>query len=91
MKILKIENSWNPLYKRIVLEATEDKRCVWDSLFGPRVFTLKKGKRINILMSRSEYNRTYPVVGEYLNFADVARMDFQRSIGGHQIPWRFEH
>lgn len=91
MKILRIENSWNPLYKRIILEATEDKRCVWDSLFGPRMFSLEKGQRVSILMSRSEYNRAYLVVGEYLNFAEVARLDFQRTFGGHQIPWRFTY
>lgn len=91
MKIIKITSSWNPLYKRIFLEATEDKRCVWDFPTGTHSFSLKRGDHIDIFMRRSEFNRVYPVVGETLNFAQVALLDFRRTMSDSQIPSELLH
>ena len=89
MKIIRIENSLNPFYKEIVVEATEDHKCVWDSFFGPRIFWIEKGRQVSLLITRSEVNRSNLLIGEEMDFCECARLDFQRLFGGHQIPWQF--
>lgn len=91
MLVLKIENSWNPFYKKVFLKATEDKRCVWDFYLGPRLFSLKKGACIDILVSRSQFELLRPHVGGTMNFAEVAPIDFRRIMSDSHIPSRSIH